>query len=969
MTDQTLAFDVPSTTLIHKVLARLVSLQLRRAFYAKLANPHWVAALRGEKVFSSPPAVVFLEDGSSRVDPWPEIDYLVRMAPLEPIEVAKALEEASHSDNPWVRRGIWEASSVLPAAGIAPLVPEMKAWADGGIGNSRTDPRDVARTIVNLLEGGQHKSGARLAAAFYGPRAPESPPEFGLPEPRSGIEPYWYADTLPRVSAALGNSSRLHTLRGWLEKYQLEARSFDPELGEDTSYLWRPSVTGSRENYGHEIGSALVEATRSAGLEAARVAPKAIDTLLASRQPLLRRIALDVLADRLNELEPSNHQDKRAQEALVELFDRANALVGDATVVEQTFRVEYVKFLRSIARWSTQIDVSQLGSIIDAGPAALRDVRRARFAQEGDTEAQTDARIGEYLVAWQHRLLASVGLESLSGALKDRLAALNVASGAIENPLEPSWEIRSGGPTSPVSVEEMEAMSDEALLEHLAQWHPVESGWDAPTHEGQGQILADVVGARPERFVLGIEQVKSLRPTYIRAIFRGWQLAVEAGRAVPWEFILRLSVWVASYSDDVAVENEGGEFDDDRGFRSLKFQVAQLLDSTLRLVGAEPPVIPPSLLSAVGEVLTFLAEHPEPKASEGESFSDGSDPLTRSLNTIRPVALRGLIRLVHRYPESPAASASLSRLEEYISPRDSSLAVAAVFGEGFGRLYDAAKPWALANTPQLFGTEEPSTPQQQVALSTGLAVHGYHPVLLELWRAAIEVALAEMNTDTRVTGWTGLRSFNQLLGDWILLAVVTGKIEFEDDLLVGWNHIADPEIRGDVLGHLGWQMRQWSSVEDETRIRAGQLWDSRVVFVREHREAAAELDDFYWFVRSGKFEPSWWLPRLLEVTTLVPDFKTRGMIGEQLATASNEDPSTALSVLENLLSSAGPEVQTSHYDLDENATPQVLATAFDSGDARLAARADLLMNRMAASGYLDLEERVRSRRQPTDPSA
>jgi len=646
-----------------------------------------------------------------------------------------------------------------------------------------------------------------------------------------------------------------------------------------------------------------------------------------------------------------------------ELFDRAASLAKRQDLVEQSFRAEYTKFLAAISGWPREIDERQLLSVIDYGPAALHDSRRERLAQHDDTEENIDARAKEYLLAWQHRLLTAVGLDQLRGELRERLEALNQTEGVIDKPVERSIEIGAGGPDSPLTAVEMEGMSDETLLAHLAAWHPNPNDWHGPTHQGQGEILSESLASTPQRFIAHLDRVENLRPTYIRAVLRGWQLAVEADRAIPWEEALRLSRWAVRQNDQSAVEIEGHEFDDDDGFRNTKFQVAHLLGSSLRLIESAQAAIPAALLEAATDILLELASYPEPENEDERGKKNGSDPLTRSLNTVRPVAIRGLIYLVHRRPEALSAAVALDRLAAHISPGDPSLAVAAVFGEGTGRLYDGAKPWMLNHANALFGGVGPSTPAQQVALSTALAAYGYHPALLDLLREAMAVAIKEMNLDDRVTGWTGMRSFSQLLGDWILLAAVTGKISVNDELLLLWQGHADAKARGDVLGHLGWQMMHWTSVEPDTMSRAVLAWESRVSFVREHPDDAAELADFYWYVRSGKFPTAWWLPRLLEVTELEPAFKTHGMIGEQLAAAAPDDPGMALAVLENLLRDTSAQSQMTHYDLDENAIPQVLAVALESGSAELASRADVLMNLLAAGGYLDLEERVKSRRQ------
>lgn len=964
MKDVPATFTVPTTEQVHAALARLTTLQLRRAFYSKLANPLWVAALHAKKVFSNPPSIERLDDGSYRVDPWPEIDYLVRMASLAPAEVAQALKSASKTDNPWVRRGIWEAAAVLPANNTVLLMPELKSWAEEDLGNSRTDPRDVSRVIVELLEGGQRKKGAQLAAAFYEPRPPGAEPEFGHPEPTSGIEPYWYADTLPSVAAALGEG-RLGTLRRWLEKYQLHSNSFNPETSEDTSYIWRTSISGPAEHHAHEIGDALVEAVHRAAIESGRLNPSSLDALFASKQPLLQRIAIDALGEVLTtERSLDSNLEEMTGQRRLQLFARASTVLGNESFTENAYRPEFVKFAKAAALWPAEIDTQPFAGIVEGGPQALRDERRARLSREGDTEADTAARIQEYFEGWQHLLLAAIGSESLNPTLRERLAELDASKGVIENPIEPAWQVRSfTGPTSPQSAEQIKSMSDDNLFQHLKSWHPDPSTWAGPTHEGQGRVLSEAFSSQPGRLADRTEELKDLRPTYIRAILSGWQLAHEAGGALPWAEVVTVCQWAADIDDEATVQSEGDDFDDDSNYRNLKFQALQLLESGVNRK-KQPEGSPPSIdkIPVLEKTLSQLAAHPEPTPEyEAKYGGDNMDPLTLSLNTLRPVALRSLIKLVHRYPGSTSVPSALATLQTHLGNQDPSLAVAAVYGEGIGRLYDSVKDWVLANVGPIFGTAHSASSQQQVALSTALAVHGYHPALLELLRIPMLLTLKELPADDRVLGWKGMRGFSQLLGDWTLLAFITGAIQLEDELMVEWFRCADAELRGDVLGHIGWQMMHWTEVDKEVLRRATELWDSRAAHVKVEPADAAELSHFYWFIRSAKLESSWWLPRLLEVASLVSDFQPRGMLGEPLGEAGADDPDTALAVLEILMQDVGPDHHAVRYDLYENAVPQVLAASLSADIPELTQRANTLMNALGAAGYIDILDRVRSR--------
>ena len=387
MTDSAPHYAAPTKTDVEQVLARLVTLQLRRAFYSKLMNPLWVDALRLAGAFSNPPVMKDMGDGSYRVDPWPELDYLARMAPLVPAEVAAVLvaiptvdaaTKPGLKDNPWVRRGIWEATASLPAKEAASLVPKMKTWANEDANRFSADPRNISKVIVNLLKGGQHKAGAQLANAYYEPRPPSAKVGYGLGEPQTGLEPYWYLESLPRVAEALG-SCRLRTLIRWLEKDQVHSGSYDAGSATDTSPVWRPLIDRSDSYRTHEIGGSLVEALRSAALDPLTQSPKAVGILLKRTQPLFRRIAVNVLAETIERV------DEMPADACAALAELATIVLSDASYAESEYRPEYVRFVRACAAWPSA-DLSPLGRIINDGPGFLRDARREFWLERATTK-------------------------------------------------------------------------------------------------------------------------------------------------------------------------------------------------------------------------------------------------------------------------------------------------------------------------------------------------------------------------------------------------------------------------------------------------------------------------------------------------------------------------------------------------------------------------------------------------------
>lgn len=962
---------VPNDEEVHAVLAHLGSLQLRRAFYARLENPHWVGALAKEGAFVNPPATEVMPDGVVRSDPWPEIDYLTRMAALAGSEVSEVLEAIADSTNQWVRRGVMEAATALSPEDAARLVPKMKEWPGDELANFRIDPDDIVRVIVSLLGSTEHAKGRQLANAYFDPRPSTEASGFGSLEPIAGIESYWYAEGLPAVAQALGKN-RVPAIAGWLREYQKHSNSYSGERHHDMSRIWRPAVRTSAEHRAREIGDSLVDALREALIEETQQSIELLARFLQDDQPLLRRIALDALAEAVDQVEDKSAEhasDLSEQEAA--LAAQAAVVLADESFSEGDYRPEYVQFIRACLGWRAVVDMSPLFDSIRLGPLALRDERRERFAYEGDAEEDTLARVESYRKRWRHALLMLVGADGLPEDMREMLAALEAEYGELGIRDGEFHEAGFVGPTSPLDVEAMHNLGDDDLIEHLRSWHPEPDNWIGPSHRGQARVLTEMLSSQPGRLSDRIAELQTLRPTYVSAVVSAWQAAVKAGNALPWDEILPLCEWAAELGDDAKVTSEGDPFDDDPDYRSLKFGVLQLLDAGLSIrPDEENPGIGEANTRGVEAILGHLAANPEPTPEyEAQYGGSNMDPLTLSINTIRPEAIRALIRLVHRFPSTDAAAESLTVLDQHLAGADPSLAVAAAVGEGTGRLFDSVRSWIEERVGGVFGEGLPTTEHQQVAFSTALAAHHFHPDLMELLRGPVHLMIEEIPGVEHVHGWRSYsRTFEQLIGDWIMRAIIDGHFGYDEPLVESWFAHADADLRGDALGHLAWLVARWEGAPDAVVERAADLWDWRIVHVKEHVEDAAELTGTYWLARSDKYEAEWWLPRLEYAASVVPDFQTHGMLGEKLAAASLLDPATALSVAVHVLGDGGSPSSRMEYDLMEHAVPQVIASALDTEDPVLQKRATDLMNRLGGAGYIELQDRVDKLRKPSDAS-
>src|SRR5690606_14139144 len=118
--------------------------------------------------------------------------------------------------------------------------------------------------------------------------------------------------------------------------------------------------------------------------------------------------------------------------------------------------------------------------------------------------------------------------------------------------------------------------------------------------------------------------------------------------------------------------------------------------------------------------------------------------------------------------------------------------------------------------------------------------------------------------------------------------------------------------------------------------------------------------EFYWVVRSDKFDAEWWLPRLQRSLELDSEVATeRYRIGKDIARAADVDPRAALGVTKLLIGTRQSQGMALH-ELSRNAVPLVIARALAAEDDQLKADATTFMNELGEAGHFDLARQVQA---------
>jgi hypothetical protein len=933
-------FQAPSEDQVKEVLRKILTPQLRRAFFEGLKNPLWLDPLAKEGVFSNPPEPEAAGDGLLRDVYWPEIDYLIRVAEEVPEGVVDVLLKLGKSNNAWARRGAFAIGATIPADQSARLRPLIESWKPSGWG-WRTDPRDLVAFAVNLLRGGQTEVGAWLAGLIFKPYQRED-----LRKPGSVLDDYWYEIGLPKIVEALGDEG-LPIVLPWLFDYERLSGHF--KNGTDFTYLARESIR-SRGNEHEDVEQALIDAVRDLAIRAMLAdALVAKGMLLRSNMLLGRKIALYALSEAIRQVDKS---DQRMQG----LLDVAGELLFDDRSSHYSCRIDYAELAHAVAHVSPEM-LDPLPQFIDRGYKANGDSLRERMGTDGVTGTEVDERIQQSSENWKHSWLSAIGVEALPVSLQTTLADLDSKYGVIDSPLEPIQIVtRWVGPNSPVSQDEMAAMSPVELISHLESWHGSGDSWGPePSHEGQGRELTALLTTKPRAVGDVSNLVGRLRPTYLRAILSGWQAAVKANVEPDWTQVAEVIAGVLGHSDESPFPREGARGDDDADFRYAKQAAVGLLEQLVKPNARL--MIPDGPMLRFAELM--ISSSSDDAAWDEYTTQAGSgqmDAFTTSLNWQWPISIRGLVYLMAHGIGTSWYESARSALETELSREDAHGATRAVVGEGLGRLLSVDPEWLQPRIPELFGSDSGLSVQQQIALTTAITAHHYHLTMYEA--LTLPMIGAIRSEPPIVAGWRTQFDPLQRIGDWVINAIIRGHTNIENALAHEFFSVVPSKIRGDALGYVGWAFMHAQNVDDPIRERLAELWDSRVAHVRAHREDFEELTGFCWLVKSHKFAAEWWLPRLKEALELCPELSSEShMIGKEIASAADVDRRAAFEILKSLLAGRDESGLVS-FELTRNAAPIVIARAIASGDEGLKQDAVAYMNELGERGNLSLATEV-----------
>jgi len=920
-----------------------------------LKTPDWIEPLSKAGKFKEPPAVI-RQENTIRFPPWSESQYLTRMAADAPETVKNVILKVPQTDNQRVHQDFVEAALRMPGAIAAEVAAKEAAWIREQEYLYVLYSDKVSKLIAHLAGHGQVVAALGLAGALL-QLSPNPRPtrrigegEDAIEMPRDALAKFddWhYQQSLRTITKPLVIADKergLELLCDILE-FALKADSRPEETEEDYSWIWRSQI----EIEGHgDPKDSLVSAVRDAALLIAELdtprIPVLLNRLVARRWRVFRRIAAHVLRTTPN-IEPAMIREFLARPLQLQDYPQTEPELADF------LKGWFSKLPEEIQR--------QVLANIDAGPNL--DTFRKNFEIE-KKRPPSDAEIESIDRKWKLQWLEPIHEALPNDEWRNHYQELVERFG---RPAE-IHRLKGGvfvGPTSPKTVQELQELGPEKLIEYLQTW--VSSNeWASPTRAGLGSQLTSLVSMEPGKFSPIADKFIGLDRTYVSSGIEGFGQALKNGRPIDWGRVLSLCEWVVKQNGEIG-KHKIDLFQGDPDWIASRIAVARLLREGFATPKDLQP--PKDLRKTIWELLTNLVTGPDPSASGEQKYSNQGLAGSLSLNVPRGIALDAVIDYgfwIHPYDQkrSEAGESAFSdapetkQLLDKVLGSDHSLAIGEVFGRRFPALFMLDRSWTKANVDLIFRPQ--AKPLDRVAwINYVLFCQPYDdllPVLISQYERAIDslgVALKsslksdyERNLVAHLAGffWRGRLDWDDkegLLARFFQKAPVESRAYFFE--YVGRSLGDNPLKEGDYQNLLG---------------RLRKLLADRISAIKQTGKEESELEPFGWWFITNQFDPDWLMENLLTILRLSHKISPDWHVVECLSKEAKSKPLQAVEALEQIV--VGDKEGWAIYGWEQHAR-ELLKTALQSENTAARESAVRVINIIGSRGQYGFRDLLR----------
>lgn len=926
-------------------------------FFNNLNSPDWILPLEERGFFSEPPQPE-AEDGMIWFPPWPESQYLARVAAEDPEGVTKISLAIPTEGNARVQADLIDAALQMPVELASQLASRVANWLETpylmlppraaayishlALGSAFEAALEVTRELL-AVQPGRHWVGGSEAA-----EDPNWKPE---PVPRVQVwEIEQFArDNLPDLIRSAPRET-LELVGEKLSELLLLRRADGESHFYDYSEIWRPSISPHPQNWRHgDFKDILVSATRDAAVEAVEqnpaILPEVIAELEGRKWTVFRRIALHVL---------DTHADQDTQ-----LLD--SRITDHDVFTDASLRHEYSAMLQAHFGGRPRTVQETVFAHIEEGPDLSKYIERISASEDRYPDDDELQNIGEH---WQLDWL-----EILKDFLPEDLSKKREALGA-EYGIPPHPDLVSVssepmvGPTSPIAPDQIREMTISGLIKYLEEWEPGE-GFMVDSRDGLSRALAEVVELEPSRFADNANDLTGLDPTYTRGIIDGFRTASEKGTEFGWEPVLELCLWVVSQSrDELFHENRPGAGDPHWGW--ARKEIAKLLEDGFKPKGNG---IPFSLKELAWQVLEPITGDPDPSKDQEDGFSGTNmDAAALSINATRGAAFHAAFRyltwcdsnlrqLATKGDDNQSGLDKVPEVRALIDrhldiSHESSLAVRSVYGMWTPSLILMDREWVLANLDKIFPTDDELQLYWEAAWHAVIRFNQPRRWVLETLQDEYVRALGNLGESE--TSGSSLSNPDERLAEHISIYYWQGDLESESEIFQRFWESAPSQLRGHAMSFIGRTLHNMlEAISQDAAQRLANLWEHRLASATGHETVdpfSNEMKAFGWWFASGKLDDEWSITQLNDVLRLIGEVDVSHLVVGRLDEIATAYPMEVVKLLAALVEGDkkgwGPHMW-------RDSAMSLLGNVLVSSNAEASRIAEDIINRLGARGYLE----------------
>ena len=682
---------------------------------AETADATWLPFLNEREYFADPPNVESVDDDSVIFPIWWPIHYLAKIAKHAPNEVIEIVRGLPKVDNPRVYNGILEIALSLQEEQSAALKPKILESLDI---DYQAFPQRYEDLLAHWVAENQTSAALELTTVLveFAPdpqseakqkrrREDSTDPgtfwETSL-ESRPKIDRWDYTEIMsegvrPLVEKEPYQVAQLLT-RAAAQMIRLQTHQDDLDQKVDSSQIWYERLNGLDIGY-ESPDKTLVHTLVFACEQVYERSPDSVvdlDKILRNQQwRVFKHIRQYLYAQYPNDLTKPWIRELLLDHEGYQLWQH---------------NYEFQRMIRSACEYFgetllTEAERTQIFDFIRSGPSKTNYQSWIEWLGEEFTEERFQQH--QHNFHWQQfkpfESLLFGEYATYFRELEDKAL--------VPIPDEDYLPMETMGGTvsnrSPLSLEDLENLTDEKLLASINEWEK-QSEHTTFVIEGLANtfqtFFKDTIIPNPNRLRFWLDSLIRMRLIYVRAMIEGMRVHIKGRNFDNLNECLTFSEWILSLTDcdDNRLDDESRE---NREWYSLREIVLDFVNTCLEKEVDVPVEVRERLAKLLEMLCTQYDRHLDQQA---EDLLNRNDLIDEAINNTRGRALEALIQFgfwLRRHDLDSEASEVTMILEKRFVPeveRPLALPEYAILGRDYRTIFSLNKVWAVEHKSDLF---------------------------------------------------------------------------------------------------------------------------------------------------------------------------------------------------------------------------------------------------------------------------